>query len=91
MQLDSVRCLQQLEMPAIATTGLGLAAGAREKAADKNSSSGVLSYFCGTFLFISLFCLHLSFSQDEGRKRSGKNECVPSLLSASLCNVPPSL
>lgn len=33
MQLDSVRCLKQLEMPAIATTGLRLAAGGREKAA----------------------------------------------------------
>lgn len=59
MQLDSVRCLTQLEMPAIATTGLRLAAGVKEKAADKNSPSGVLSYFCGTFLFISLLCCHL--------------------------------
>lgn len=85
MQLDSVRCLKQLEMAAVATTGLRLAAGEAEKAADRNSSSGVLSYFCSTFLFISLFCLHLCFAQDE--EKDGKTERVAPLLSADPCHV----
>lgn len=80
MQPDSVRCLKQLERDACHR---------HNRIEISCRSEKILSYFCGTFLFVSLLYLHLWFSQDEQR-RGGKHSVfhLSSLPHPAMSHLP---